>query len=261
MRQWFAVITLVLSLTGVLRPGAVCADVIVLAGSEWCPYSCGPDAVAPGYAVELATHILSAAGHAVQYQQLPWARALLRLESGTVHGVLGLSRSPERLARGFVYPQQPIGISENVFFVRADNPWRYTGLNSMETISVAVIHQNLYGPEFDAYVRAHLGNPQRIEELARIDALEFNLIKVSKGRVGATISDRFAALYEIRRMGLQGAFEEAGGLAPDPIYVAFSPQDPKAKDYAALLDEGIARMRADGSLAALLNRYGLPDWE
>jgi polar amino acid transport system substrate-binding protein len=48
---------------------------------------------------------------------------------------------------------------------------------------------------------------------------------------------------------------------PNPLYIAFSPSDPRSPAYAALLSEGVVRLRASGRLAAILARYGLADWE
>jgi polar amino acid transport system substrate-binding protein len=42
--------------------------------------------------------------------------------------------------------------------------------------------------------------------------------------------------------------------------VAFAPGVARSRDYARILDEGIAAMRASGELAKLLQRYGLKDW-
>ncbi|MBF0379047.1 MAG: hypothetical protein HQK72_16440, partial [Desulfamplus sp.] len=66
------------------------------------------------------------------------------------------------------------------------------------------------------------------------------------------------------QMGVLQDVEIAGTLPTDKtdyIFIAFSPNNPKSKDYATLITEGIKEMRANGKLKEILNSYGLEDWK
>jgi len=241
--------------------GSAQADTLVITGSEWCPYNCAMADSQPGYVVDIAKKVFEPAGHQVEYKVLPWARALRELEDGKANGLIGASKTEERVQKGYVFPQQTIGVAENVFFVKADDSWTFADIPSLEKLSVAVIRDYSYGDAFDAYLAANRSAGTKVQELSGDGALARNFEKVAIGRADTTIEDRAVGLYELKKLGKANAFKQAGGLGPDPIYVAFSPKDPKAKDYAALLDAGIVRMRADGSLKAILEAYGLSDWQ
>jgi polar amino acid transport system substrate-binding protein len=42
--------------------------------------------------------------------------------------------------------------------------------------------------------------------------------------------------------------------------MAFSPKNPKSKEYAKLLSAGIEQMRLSGELSKILAKYQLTDW-
>lgn len=54
---------------------------------------------------------------------------------------------------------------------------------------------------------------------------------------------------------------DAGSVGPTENFIAFSPVNPKSREYAAILDRGMAEMRASGRLRQILQRYGVKDWK
>ncbi len=63
-------------------PSGVVAETITLIADEWCPYNCDPESDYPGYIVEIANAIYKVAGYQVQYQNVPWSRALKAVTEG-----------------------------------------------------------------------------------------------------------------------------------------------------------------------------------
>jgi len=49
-------------------------------------------------------------------------------------------------------------------------------------------------------------------------------------------------------------------VKPSKLFIAFSPKNPKSQEYAKLLSEGTAALRASGELRKILAKYGLSDW-
>ena len=52
---------------------------------------------------------------------------------------------------------------------------------------------------------------------------------------------------------------EDAGPASDitPLYIAFSPNNPKSGEYAKALSEGMTRLRKSGKTEAIMQQYGL----
>jgi len=59
---------------------------------------------------------------------------------------------------------------------------------------------------------------------------------------------------------LSSAAPRNAGLAYEaPLFIAFPPENPDAAELANLLDSGLARLTANGRLAAILSAYRLSD--
>lgn len=237
---------------------AVQAETITIVADEWCPYNCAPGSDKPGYMIEIAQKVLGEAGHTIEYSNMPWSRAIEESRRGRFTAIVGAARDD---APDFVYPDQPLGISGSVFAVKKGADWKYTGTDSLAAVSVGVIQDYSYSEEFDAYSATHAKDSKRIQVATGENALSTNIRKLDAGRIGALLEDKAVFEYQLAQEGKIGAFDFAGGLEEAEIFIAFSPAIPAAKDYAKLLGEGIANLRASGELAKILERYGLKDWK
>lgn len=234
------------------------ADVITLRADEWCPYNCAEDSDKPGYGIEVAKEIFSKAGHTVEYKTMAWARALEEGRKGGIAAVIGADKTE---AADYVFPDQAIAIIDNTFVVKKGNAWKYAGPASLEKIKLGAIQGYSYSGEVGTYMNATAKNAARIDMVGGDNALEMNLKKLVAGRVDATVDAKPVLAYKLLKLNLADKVEFAGSVDPSEIYIAFSPANPKAKEYAAILDKGIAEMRASGRLKQILDRYGVTDWK
>jgi len=234
------------------------ADVISLRADEWCPYNCAPDSDKPGYMVEIAKRVFEPARHQVDYQVLNWARAIEATRSGKFTGIIGAAHSD---AEDFVFPAVELGIMTSAFAVRASEDWSYAGIQSLGGRTLGVIRDYAYNPGLDQYIAAHKDDDARIQFVYGDNALESNLRKLLKGRLDTVVDGQYVLAYTLTRLGLEKEIRMAGTAAEvDPLYIAFSPANPKAAEYAALLSKGVTELRANGELQKVLAKYGLHDW-
>ncbi len=236
------------------------ADNIVIVGSDWCPYNCEMSAADKGYIVDIAKAVFEKAGHSVEYKTLPWARCIRDFEGGHSTGLVGASKTEERVKLGYVFPEVKVGVAENVFFVKSDDTWKYEGIKSLEKIGFGAIKDYSYGDELDKYVVANANAQTKVQIIAGDSALGQNFKKILAGRIDATVEDRAVGMYELKKQAISTQVKEAGGLGPDDLYIAFSPKIEKSKEYAAILDKGVKELRASGELQKILDKYGLKDW-
>ncbi|MCK9240450.1 transporter substrate-binding domain-containing protein [Desulfocurvus sp.] len=246
-----------LTLLAALSSPALAREIII-AADPWCPYNCAPGAQREGFAVEAARLIFARAGLGVDYQVLPWARAQAEARAGRIDAIIGASRAE---APDFIFPDEGLGHSDNAFFVRADMPWTYLGPESLRGLRVALITDYDYGEGFAALTAEPPGSPNVVYTQGN-DALERNFTMLACGRVDMVVSDEavgrnllstFAARDAVRFAGTQGEGE--------PVYLAFSPARPGARELAQIFSEGWRALRASGELGAILARYGLEDPE
>lgn len=244
-------------LLGCAAPSAR-ADTIRLRADIYCPTNCAPDSGRPGYAVEIAREVFGRAGHTVDYDLLAWQRAIADTGVGLYEGVIGAAREE---VPGFALGTEPIGVWRLGLAVRRGVAVSLAAARPFEGKVVGAIEGYHYGePRLDAYIAAHAADPARVQLLSGPNALAANLKKLVTGRIDF-VPDSVAVLrYHSRELGVADQVDVVPAVEAQDVFLAFSPANPRSREWAALLDRGIAELRANGRLAQILASYGLEDW-
>jgi len=232
------------------------ADTITIAADAWPPFNGDPDSTTPGYMVEIAREAFKAKGHTIVYRKMPWSRALLHAKQGKIEGVIGAVRKE---VEEFIFPIH-LGFYAPTAFVRKDSTWTFNSIADLKKVKVGIAQDYSYGkqtmkfindPKNSLNVRAATGN----------DPLKDNIRLLQAKRIDAILASKPVFDYISNQLGIGALFKEAGSVeTPDPMYIAFSPENPKAAEYAAILSEGVTLLRESGRLAEILARYNLTDW-
>jgi polar amino acid transport system substrate-binding protein len=224
----------------------------------WCPYNCEPTAERPGFMIEITQRVLAGQGVTLDYQSMPWARALVEAAAGGIDGVVGASLTD---ARTLVPSSRPLGRSETVLIVRKGEGFGYAGADSLGARRLGVIVDYSYGKEIDAWLEKHKADRNLVQPTSGDDALPTNLRKLLGKRIDVVVEDRAVVERVARAMNLADAIEivDTGNL--DDLFVAISPKHPRAAELAKLLGDGVENLRRSGELAAIMARYGMRDWE
>ena len=239
-----------------LTAGLATAATITVRTDPWPPYTDEPGDK-PGYMTEVVEAIFTAMGHTVDYQIMPWSRALDAVQKGTYDAVLGTdpSESPD-----FVFPEQALGVNQNGFYVKKGNSWKYTGGESFKGIRVGVIDGYGYFPELDSYLESYKG--KKLFVATGDDALPKLLKMLKAGRVDAVIDNMNVMAVTLEENNLADDIVLAGSVDDvGPLYMAFTPAKDSSKDYSKMFDDGLAELRSSGKLQEILSRYGLKDWK
>ncbi len=234
------------------------ADRITIVSDEWCPINCKPGSEKPGFMVEFAQQIFIKAGHQLEYIQEPWERAVAESRKGEHTGIIGAYQGD---APDFIFPENEQAMIGNSFFVGKDKPWIYTGIDSLSKVNLGIIRGYDYGKEINDYIQANK-DTLKVQANGGEDALEKNIKKLLAGRIDAIIENNYVFSFKINQMGVADKFKLAGvAIKPDKAYIAFSPANPKSKEYAEILSKGMEELRKSGELAAIMKKYGLQDWK
>lgn len=237
---------------------AAWSETITLRADSWYPYNGDPQAEKPGFMIEIAREVFEAAGHKVDYQVMPWARALKEAEQGNIDGVVGAAKGD---APHFIFPSTPQGQARYVFFTLANSTWNFKDPSDLQSVLIGLISDYSYGPTFDAWAKSRKQTKQ-LQATSGDTALEQNIKKLQRGRIQTLISSPDVFNWTVSAMGLpKQDFRQAGMLPEvDDIFIAFSPKRKSSDAYAKLLADGVSKLRADGKLATILARYGVSDW-
>lgn len=262
VKVWRSGAWLVLAAGLALTAQSSMAADIIIAADQWCPYNCDPASERPGIMVEVARRAWEPAGHKVVYRVMPWARALAEADAGAISGAIGAY--PEE-ARTLIYPATPLAMSRNVLAVRADDPWQWRSVTSLEAIALGTIKNYSYGPVLNDYIEANGANPARIQPITGDEPLKVNLRKLLAGRIGATVEDANVLAHELARdpQAAKVKLVEIGD-PPQGLFIGLARNQPAGLPSAAVLaqalDRTMAELRQTGEFSRLLARYSLADW-
>ena len=245
-------------LVGILYlPANVSADRIIIAADRWCPFNCGSSDELPGFMVEVAQKVFAASGHEVHYVEMNWSRAIEETRHGRVNAIIGAFKGD---APDFVFPIEEMTVIENSLFVLKDSTWAFEGISSLKNQRLGAILGYDYGEKLNEYIKGS-NSPSVIVLSGDIHPLKRGIRMLKLHRIDAMVETGDVFRYTARELGFTDDFKSVGSVSePMKAYIAFSPALDKSHDYAKLLSEGIARLRASGELTHILGKYGLNDW-
>jgi polar amino acid transport system substrate-binding protein len=237
------------------------ADEITIVTDAWRPFTCEPSSASPGYMIEIAEHVFKKAGYTVVYKTMDWKKAIEETRKGKYTAIAGgyKSDSPD-----FIFPNKAQGVSQNVFFVKKGTAWKYNGIESLKKIKLGVVQDYSYSEQINKYIAENKGKAS-IYVAKGTTPIQENIDKLMKGEINAFIEDpsvygNYCGTKNL--IDVVGAVQTAGSEGPaEKNYIAFSPANPKSKEYASILSKGLEKMRATGELKQILGKYYMKDWE
>lgn len=193
----------------------VAREVIKFAAIDWCPQLCDKQ-TQQGYIIELVEQIYPDSEFQRVIEFFPWSRAIKVVRSGQYHALL----SPAKYeAPDLLYPVHPAGFQQMCFFSLKENAWQYTGVSSLQGISIGMAADTSIAVLND-YFAAHPAQFQLQPYLDRY--VEQNANKLLKRRIDTFIFTRNSTLLELSRLGLHSTITLAGCVERERVYVAFS---------------------------------------
>lgn len=234
-------------LCSILLSPLVRADAISIAAIEWEPFS-AKNLPEGGFSVELCKILLKRSGYESNVFFVPWSRALKGTEHGTYQVNAAVWYTAERT--GYMLYSDPYAVNKLVFVSRSDKPFRYTGTASLRGKSIGIGQDYAYPTEI---LRAA---DVRFDEA--IDD-EQNLRKLFSGRIDLTLGDEINLRYSARKLkqSRDVFFFDSTALDEKPLYITVSKTYPQASKLLDDINRELARMKTDGSFAALLKKHGL----
>jgi polar amino acid transport system substrate-binding protein len=253
MHKWLLTLFAVFSVT------SASADLITLRADSWCPYNCDPaNSEYLGSLIDVAKVAFEKSGHTVEYQILPWERAVNETRTGKFNGIVGAFHEN---APDFIFPEHAQGSVRIAFWVKKTNPWKFTGIDSLKDQVVGVISGYSYKEPMDSYVNKNKSDKKKIYVITGENP-EFTGIKMLlAGRFPIFLENEAIMEFDTKQLGVSGELLSVGGFPREPIYIAFSPADPKSKEYAKILSDAMIEMRKSGELKKILDKYDMVDWE
>lgn len=237
------------------------ADVIKLRADLWCPYTCEAGAEKPGYMIEIAKIVFEKKGHKIDYKTQDWKKTLEEVRKGIVDGAVGAAKSTDV---GFEYPDSSLGKVRLRFYTPNKATWTFSDAKSLESQQLGVVEGYTYNATIDPYVAANKNNSKRIVMFTGDDAVKDAMRKLHKNDLAVYYEDEGVFRYLVKELGFSSSdFRVAGRVSSidDELAIGFTKSNPKSKEWAKILSDGVEELRKSGELKKILVKYSAIDWK
>ncbi len=232
-------------------------ETIILKADRWCPFNCDPSSAKSnelGYVVEVAKIVFERKGHNIDYQVDTWTNSIKSVRSGKATGIVSTT-IPD--APDFIYPEKSMGSNKECFYVKAKDPWEYLGLANLKGRTLGIVESYAYSAELMSYLLEH---PAQTLKARGSTPLLNHIENMKEKKIDTIIENPFVFNYFTESKKIRNDYEEAGCTEGDPLYIGFSPKNPRSKEFAKILTDGIEDLRKDGTLGKIITKYSLKDW-
>ena len=224
------------------------AEKLRLVADAWPPFT-DATLVNGGLATDIVSTALARAGYASDFEQVPWARALLGVGEGRYDVLVNAWYTEERTKLGQFSGEYLLNRVR--FLKRKDVPIEFNNLQQLHTYPIAVVRGYAYSPEFDEDV-----------SLQKVPVHNFAMAvrMVAADRVKLTLEDEYVARYYLARESAK--VRNSVEFLPKPLsenslHILVSLKNPQHEQIVANFDREIAEMKADGSYERLIKQHGM----
>ena len=224
------------------------AEKLRLVADSWPPFS-DATLVNGGLATDIVSTALARAGYASDFEQVPWARALLGVGEGRYDVLVNAWYTEERTKLGQFSGEYLLNRVR--FLKRKDAPIEYNNLQQLHSYPIAVVRGYAYSPAFDEDV-----------SLQKVPVHSFAMAvrMLAADQVKLTLEDEYVARYYLARepAKVRNAVEFLPKpLSENSLHILVSLKHPHHEQIVAGFDREIAEMKADGSYERLMKEHGM----
>lgn len=248
----------VVGVSACLCPTITWAETIRFATIDYCPFTCDPskEMGKEGFMTDVVREAFEEAGYTLVIDILPYARAVNSVQAGKHDGIIVVGRD---YAPDLVYPDEPTVVQRVAFLVNSETSWRYTGVESLSRVTVAIVKGFHYvDPDLIAYLAKEQRNEKRVHVIHGESTTRRGLLMLQAYRVNTFLEGEYSALYQLEKMGIRERITIAGYTTEAfEDYTGFSPLNPAADRHAEILSDKLTELKKSGRLDGILRRYGL----
>lgn len=231
-----------------VRPASYGSDKVILGINEWCPYICSEPTEKRGIFTEIVKEIFEREGYDVDFRMVPFVRGIAETRSGSFDGIIGIVID---VAPNLVYPSEALFSTQFCIYSLVDSTWEFKGFDSSyPELKIGIISGKEaisfdFDKAFPSTFTVH-GNQDTVPRLIRL---------LMQRRIDVFIEAQTTVDYELSRDSALSKLRVAGCVKGRDEYVAFSPENPRAKEYADLITRGLIRLKMSGRIDRIVRSY------
>lgn len=247
MKNSLIIITLLISFNSF-------AETIIIKGDEWCPFNCSNKGKVKGYMIDIAKIIFERKGHNIDYQVDSWTNSIKTVREGKATALVAANIYD---APDFIFPTNSLGVSRDCFFIKKADSWEYLKMDNLINRKLGVVESYAYSRTVNEFIK---GNQNNITK-SQGDRALINLMDIlEQNKINTIVENPIVFNYYQNEIYKEQHFVEAGCADTTDLYIAFSPKNPRSKEFSKILSDGIEDLRKDGTLEKIIKKYSLKEW-
>lgn len=218
------------------------------AEDDWYPYTAWRDGRIEGMSVDIVRAAFATSGTAIELAPYPYSRCMELARSGSLAACFNTTPD-SRIEAEFLLPQEML-FSDDILLWGRTGAQPVDNLDAIAGTRVAVTIGYTYGEHFDGYP-----DIQRVP--VRRDLNGFLMLQ--RERVDHVVAFRGTTQALLRQYPeLVGQFVALATVHRPQLYLTFSRRHPQARKLLQRFDQGMRRIRSDGTYLQILERWRLP---
>jgi ABC-type amino acid transport substrate-binding protein len=158
-------------------------------------------------------------------------------------------------APDLTYPLYPLGFQQMCFFALKKSDWLYTGPDSLANLQIGIAADTSI-EELNLYIA---NNAMQFQFQPYVDRyVEQNANKLLKHRIDTFLFTLNTTLFELKELGMDNQFKNAGCVSKANIYLAFTSNKEKAEHVQEMIkvyNQKYPELLRNGSIEKILTKY------
>lgn len=216
--------------------------VVTISTGEWAPWA-GEKIPENGFVLHVVREIFENAGYKVNYQFVPWKRAIIILERGKVDASAYWYKDNKR--DSFAYHSEPVTNEKLVFFYRKTNPFKeWNSYEDLKGLKIGLARGNTYPDELQKLINDKVLSA----DVAGQDLFSFR--KLVHGRIDVLPIAEVMG-NEILSKEFTSSIQATIDYSSKPLtvttgHILFSKNRVKAKEYLEVFNKGLKQIKDNG---------------
>lgn len=222
------------------------AEKIIFAVADFPPYQYVENGASAGICPDIVREISKQLGFEVEFQQLPWKRALRDVTRGDITGLVAVYKTEERA--GFLYfTSETILTVKNIIIAKKGSNIKVSSLDDLKNKVVGVANEHSYGAEFDSYQGLKKEYANTLTDLLKM---------LDKGRMDVVATYNGPFYFTSKNLGMKENFEVLHVISEDPVYIGISKaMGKKGEALANQFSDILSRMKSEGTSQKIIEKY------
>jgi polar amino acid transport system substrate-binding protein len=226
---------------------------LIAVADPWCPFNCDAESEYKGFMVDALKLALEPMGYTIDYQIVPWTRALAQTHDGTYDIVIAADREE---GKGLLFPDYSFACGYSAFTL-ADRTFPYDANNVLETKRIGGILGYHYGVSESLLFRTSHSDPTRAMLLSGEQPLHRNIMKLKNGRIDVLYENEDVLNYTLRQYNYDISIKKIADTNATNCLYAVTPNKADSAYLIKLLTERLKTLDSTGEIQSIRRKYGI----